>query len=191
MIVPLLDADTTAAAIREAGLSEQLPPVNLMRTLMHNPPVGKIVGDAIDALVFSSVLDARLREIAILRVGWRIGAAYEWGHHYTIAKRIGLSDEEVTAVQTADAGVLSAVERCVVRVVDEVLDGVSVTAETLREAHALLGDDRALLELVMIPGCYRAIGTVLLSFEIPLEDGVAPWPPHGRPSPAVRGMVER
>ena len=28
----------------------------------------------------------------------------------------------------------------------------------------------------MIPGCYRAIGTVLLSFEIPLEDGVAPCP---------------
>jgi len=179
VIVPLMDADATAAAIRDTGLSEQLPPVNLMRTLMHNPPVGKIVGDAIDALVFSSVLDARLREIAILRVGWRIGAAYEWGHHYTIAKRIGLSDEEVTAVQTADAEVLSAIERCVVRVVDEVLDGVSVSPDTLREAQALLGDDRALLELVKIPGCYRAIGTVLLSFEIPLEDGVAPWPPHG------------
>ena len=180
MIVPLMDADATAAAIRDTGLSEQLPPVNLMRTLMHNPPVGKIVGDAIDALVFSSVLDARLRAIAILRVGWRIGAAYEWGHHYTIAKRIGLSDQEIAAVQAADADVLSVTERCVVRVVDEVLDHVSVTPETLSEAQTLLGDDRALLELVMIPGCYRAIGTVLLSFDIPLEDGVAPWPPHGR-----------
>ena len=179
MILPLLDADATAAAIRGTGLSDQLPPVNLMRTVMHHPPVGRIIGDAIEALVFSSVLAARLREIAILRVGWRIGAAYEWGHHYTIAKRIGLSDEEVTAVQTADGELLSETERCVVRVVDEVLDGVAVTPGTMREAQALLGDDRALLELVMIPGCYRAIGTVLLSFGVPLEDGVEPWPPHG------------
>jgi len=181
VILPLLDADRTAAAIRETGLSDRLPPVNLLRTVMHQPPVGKIIGDAIDALVFSGVLDARLREIAILRVGWRIGAAYEWGHHYTIGRRVGLSDEEITAIQTADAEVLGTRERCVVRLVDEVLDGVSVTPETLREAQELLGDDRALLELVMIPGCYRAIGTVLLSFEIPLEDGVAAWPPHGRP----------
>jgi alkylhydroperoxidase family enzyme len=180
VILPLLDADTTAAAIRDSGLSDQLPPVNLMRTLMHHPPVGKIVGDVIEALVFSSVLDARLREIAILRVGWRIGAAYEWGHHYTIAKRIGLSDEEIAAVQTADGAVLSETEQCVVRVVDEALDHVWVAPETLAEAQRLLGDDRALLELVMIPGCYRTIGTVLLSFDIPLEDGVVPWPPQGR-----------
>ena len=68
-----------------------------------------------------------------------------------------------------------------VRVVDEVLDGVAVTAETLAQARALLGDDRALLELVMLPACYRAIGTLLLTFDVPLEVGVAPWPPNGDP----------
>jgi hypothetical protein len=50
----------------------------------------------------------------------------------------------------------------------------------LAEVRDLLGDDRALLELVMIPACYRAIGTLLLTFGVPLEDGVEPWPPDGR-----------
>ena len=181
MTLPLLDVDTTLAALREAGLSEQLQRVNLIRTAMHHPPIGRIIGDAIDAFVLSGVLDARLREIAILRVGWRIGAAYEWGNHYPIARRVGLSDAEIAAVQAEDPVGLSETQRCMVRVVDEVLDGVAVTPATLAEAGALLGDDRALLELVMLPACYRAIGTLLLTFDVPLEDGVAPWPPSGRP----------
>ena len=181
MILPLLDVDATLDALREAGLPEQLQRVNLMRTAMHHPPIGRILGDVIDAFVLSGELDAALREIAILRVGWRIGAAYEWGNHYPIARRVGLSDAEVTAVQADDPVDLSDAQRVVVRVVDEVLDGVSVSHATLQRAREVLGDDRALLELVMVPACYRAIGTLLLTFDVPLEDGVAPWPPDGRP----------
>jgi alkylhydroperoxidase family enzyme len=179
VLLPLLDPDATAAAIRETGISERLQTVNLLRTALHHPPVGKIIGDSIDALVLSGVLEARLREIAILRVGWRIGAAYEWGNHYPLARRVGLTDDEITAVREPDPVTLSARERCVVRVVDEVLDQVRVTPATLAEIRDLLGDDRALLELVMIPACYRAIGTLLLTFGVPLEDGVEPWPPDG------------
>lgn len=180
MILPLLDVEATAAALAEAGMPAQLQRVNLLRTAMHHPPVGRIIGDAIDAFVLSGVLDRGLRELAILRVGWRIGAAYEWGNHYPIARRVGLSDAQITAVRGDDDGVLTVAERCVLRVVDEVLDHVSATPATLQQARELLGDDRALLELVMIPACYRAIGTLLLTFEVPLEDGVAPWPPDGR-----------
>ena len=180
MILPLLDEDATAATVRELGLPERLERANLFRTVMQHPPVGRIVGDAVDALVLSGVLDARLRELAILRVGWRIGAAYEWANHYRLARQAGLSDASITAVQTADASVLSDAELCVLRVVDEVIDGVSVTPATLQEARERLGDDRALLELVMIPACYRAIGTLLLTFEIPLEDHLDPWPPGGK-----------
>ena len=174
-----LGTEETAAASIEAGLPERLQRVNLLRVALHHPPVARVIGDVIEALVLSGVLDPRLRELAILRVGWRIGAAYEWGNHYPIARRAGLTDEEITAVREADAGRLPAAERCVVRLVDEVLDSVAATPATLAEARDLLGDDRALLELVMIPACYRAIGTLLLTFDVPLEEGVAPWPPDG------------
>ena len=63
---------------------------------------------------------------------------------------------------------------------DEVFDHVVVSPSTLREARTHVGDDRALMELVLIPGCYRTIGTVLLTFDIPLEDHVEAWAPDGR-----------
>ena len=70
-------------------------------------------------------------------------------------------------------------ERRAVRVVDEVLDQVWVTPATLTEARVSARRRPRLLELVMIPACYRAIGMLLLTFGVPLEDGVQPWPPDG------------
>lgn len=181
VIFPLLDPEAATAATRVAGIGEVLARVNLFRTTLHHPPIGRIVGDVVDALVMNSVLDARLREIAILRTGWRLGSVYEWSNHYGIGRRAGLSDEEIVAIRDgASSTVLTAVDRCVIRVVDEIFDHVVVAPSTLAEVRELLGDDRALMELVMIPGCYRTIGTVLLTFDIPLEDHVTAWPPDGR-----------
>jgi len=128
-----------------------------------------------------SVLDARTREVAILRVGWRIGSVYEWSNHVPIARRAGMSDDEIAAVRDDEPSDsrLTAADRCAIAVVDEVLDGVVVSAATLASARSLLGDDRAVLELLMIPGLYRTIGTVLLSVGVPLEEHVEPWAPDG------------
>ena len=63
--------------------------------------------------------------------------------------------------------------------VDEVLGGVSVTPSTMANARRLLADDRAVLELLTIPGFYRTIGTVLSTAAIPLEPHIQPWPPDG------------
>jgi len=110
-----------------------------------------------------------------------LGSVYEWSNHYGIGRRAGLTDDEIVAIRDgASSTVLTAADRCVIRVVDEIFDDVVVSPTTLVQARDLLGNDKALLELVMIPGCYRTIGTVLLTFDIPLEDHVTPWPPDGR-----------
>jgi alkylhydroperoxidase family enzyme len=180
-IYPLLELEAATAATQVAGINEVLARVNLFRTTLHHPPIARIVGDVVDALVMNSVLDARLREIAILRTGWRLGSVYEWSNHYGIGRRAGLSDDEIVAIRDgAASSLLSETDRCVIRLVDEVFDGVVVSADTLRSARDALGDDRALMELVMIPGCYRTIGTVLLTFGVPLEEHVTPWAPDGR-----------
>jgi alkylhydroperoxidase family enzyme len=180
-LLPLLDPDAARQAAADAGLPEVLARVNLFRTTLHHPPMAQIVGDVISAVVMNSVLDARTREVAILRVGWRIGSVYEWSNHVPIARRAGMSDDEIVAVREdpPSATVLTDRDRGAIAVVDEVLDGVSVSPATLATARSLLGDDRAVLELLMIPGLYRTIGTVLLSIGVPLEDGVDPWAPDG------------
>jgi alkylhydroperoxidase family enzyme len=185
--LPLRSEAEIVPHLAEAGLPESLARVNLFRATYTHPPVGRIFGDVVDALVLNSVLDARTREVAILRVGWRIGSVYEWSNHVVIAQRAGLTDAEIAAVREPEppADLLTELDRCAIAVVDEALDSVKVRLATRENARRLLRDDRAVLELLAIPGLYRAIGTVLLTAAIPLEGHVQPWPPDGLPGPAA------
>ena len=62
-------------------MPEVFAQVNLFRTTLHHAPMAQIVSDVVSSVVMHSVLDARTREVAILRVGWRIGSVYEWSNH--------------------------------------------------------------------------------------------------------------
>ena len=54
-----------------------------------------------------------------------------------------------------------------------------LSAETFAECRSQLGDDQELLELTASISWWRAISTLLRSIEIPLEEGIAAWPPDG------------
>jgi alkylhydroperoxidase family enzyme len=176
--LPMLTPDAALAAARAAGLPDGLAAPHVFRFGLRNPKVGALLAGVVDMAVLDGTLDARLREIAILRTGWRIGSIYEWSNHVPIALRAGMSEAEVVAVRDADAAVLTGADLLAIRVTDEVLDHVSVSPSTLVEAHALLDDD-SLMELVAIPAAYRLIGSMLLTFDVPLEAHVAPWAPDG------------
>jgi alkylhydroperoxidase family enzyme len=178
--LPLLSPEDARAAGLAAGVPDRVAQANILRFGLRHPKVAAVLAAMIEVAVLDGALDARLREIAILRVGWRIGSVYEWSNHVGVARGAGLTDAEVVAVRTADAAVLSDADRLAIRVVDEVLDATRVSESTLAEARALLGDGDELLELVMIPGFYRAIGSMLLTFAVPLEDHLDPWAPDGQ-----------
>ena len=176
----LLSIDDARAAGAAVGVPERVAQANIMRFALRHPGVASVFARMIDVAVFHGALDARLREIAILRVGWRIGSVYEWSNHVGVARGAGLSDAEIVAVRTADASVLSEADLVAIRVVDDVLDSTRVSDATFAAARALLGDGDELFELVTIPAFYRAIGTMLLTYSVPLEDGLAPWGPDGQ-----------
>jgi hypothetical protein len=64
-------------------------------------------------------------------------------------------------------------------VVDEILDHHIVSAPTMAAARMAFNDEPALLELLVIPGLYRTIATVLQTLEVPLEETREAWPPDG------------
>jgi alkylhydroperoxidase family enzyme len=180
MPIPLLSADDSLAAAERAGIPAVLAGPNLLRFGLRHPKLARVLADMIDVAVLNGALDARLREVAILRVGWRIGSVYEWSNHVPIARRAGMTDDELLAVRTADASVLRPGDLVAIAVADDVLDSLAVSSITFDSARQLLGDGDELLELVAIPGFYRAIGSLLLTFDIPLESHVEPWAPDGR-----------
>jgi len=153
----------------------------VFRVLLRHPPVAQIVADLVQAVVLHSVLDARLRELAIMRTAWLRSSVYEWTSHYAICARLGLTDDEIIAVRAGPDGPgLSDDVRVVLRVVDTVVAGERCDDGLLARARKTAGSDEAYVELLAIPGFYSGLAAVLDALDVPL-DGERPeaWPPDG------------
>src|SRR3954468_23996337 len=64
-----------------AGMSQAL---NIFTTLAHHPRLLKKWSEFGGILLYRGELDARLREIVILRTGWLCKSEYEFGQHRVI-----------------------------------------------------------------------------------------------------------
>jgi alkylhydroperoxidase family enzyme len=181
----MLSLEDSAAAAERAGVIAQFSGLNVFRVLLHQPELAKAVADLLLSLLAGKHLDARLRELIIMRLGWATRSEYEWTQHWPIALRIGLSEDEVLAVRDWRAAtVLSEADRAVLEATDEVMAAGAISAETWERCAAVLDGPEALLELVGAIGCWRMIATLLRSLEVPLEAGITAWPPDGSPGAA-------
>jgi hypothetical protein len=118
----------------------------------------------LDTFVFNGAIDAGLRERAILRLMWRCGQAFEWSNHYHIARRVGLSDEEIVAVRTdAPDRNLPTPVAAVVRAADEVVDAGRVTPETMEDLAVVFPEAALLQEFLYVVAGYRMFSIVSAS----------------------------
>ena len=124
--LPYLDAADLAAEHRDLLNS----PINIRRALAHSP--GALQGFIALAVYLrhESPLDPRLRELAIIQVGYVSGAAYEYGHHIEIGARVGVTDEDLRSIARETAGEssnLPPLDRAVLRAAREMTDGTTLS----------------------------------------------------------------
>jgi alkylhydroperoxidase family enzyme len=181
--VPRLPAGDAAAAAGGAGVPEFMAELSIFRVLLRHPRVARAVHDLLMAMLLNGALDPRLRELVIMRIGWLTASDYEWTQHWRIALGLGISADDLYAVRdwhTHDA--FDFRDRAVLTATDEVVHDGAISAETWATCERELGSDPAvLIELVTAIGTWRMIASLLNSLEVPLEDGVASWPPDGQP----------
>ena len=175
--VPLEEAKKLAA---ELGIPEEIAEKNVFRTLLHRPRLAKAVAGLLGSLLFKAELDERLRELVIMRVGWRTGSDYEWTQHWLVGQRSGCSTQELEAVREWRRSTLFGErEQLVLQATDETLESGRIARETWTRCEAALGRD-ATLELIMAIGTWRAVSQFLRSAQVQLEDDLSSWPPDGR-----------
>jgi alkylhydroperoxidase family enzyme len=121
-----------------------------------------------------------------MRLGWATGSVYEWTQHWRIAKGVGITDEDIVAVRDWQAYPgFGPADRAVLAATDETLGVGAISARTWAELEATVPDERARLEVVMAIANWTMFAQLLRSLEVPLEEGVDPWPPDGTvPEPA-------
>ena len=72
--------------------------ITLHRALAHSTNGLRAFGGLGQFIRHKSRLDPRLRELAILQVGYLARAPYEWSHHVKIGREFGVSDEDIRAI---------------------------------------------------------------------------------------------
>ncbi len=183
--IPLLSIEDSRKAAEAAGVPEQLAVLNIFRVLLHQPAVAKAASDLLLSLLFRSKLDDRLREFVIMRIGWVTACDYEWTQHWKIAQEsFALTPEELLAVRDWRAAeCFDERDRAVLAATDETLETGTLSAQSWAHLEALLGSPVELLELVASIATWRLISQLARSIAIPLEEGVASWPPQGLAPP--------
>jgi alkylhydroperoxidase family enzyme len=112
----------------------------------------------------------RDRELAILRLGWLSQAPMEWGSHVKIAKRNGVTAEEIAlVVEGSDAAGWNPRDRAIVRAVEELHFDSMISDPTWAELKEFF-NDKKLIELVILTGQYKTVAYYQNSLRLPLPD---------------------
>ena len=83
---------------------------NIYRALANSPNGLAAFSGLAGYIRFKSPLDARLRELAILMVGYLTREPYEWSHHIEIGRKFGVTDADIRALMEEAEGRPSALE---------------------------------------------------------------------------------
>jgi alkylhydroperoxidase family enzyme len=145
--------------------------INLSRLLAHSPQAARRIGAVAQWVRFESRLDPRLRELALLQVGYLARSPYEYSHHVKIARDFGVADDEIRAVAAETAGVVTTLEplaRLVLMAAREMTSGTAMAAATFAALQAQLDSER-LLDLVATIAFYVGIVRLLGSLAIDVE----------------------
>jgi alkylhydroperoxidase family enzyme len=167
--LPYVDPATAPAPVREA--LEAVPPLNVFRMIAHAETAFRPWLRFGGALLGATALDARLRELAILRVSRMTpGAEYEWVQHVPIALAVGCHEEQVAALAADDieASCFSDDERVALRFTSEVVRDAAPGEATWAAASGRWSP-RELIELLLVIGQYMGIGRIMATTRIDVD----------------------
>jgi 4-carboxymuconolactone decarboxylase len=147
----------------------QLAPLNVFRMVAGAPRAFRPFME-LGAAVLSTALDARRREIAVLRVAHATQATYEWVQHEQLARNVGVTDAEIDAIRT-EGQVTSLDEECnlICRVADEVSLDVRLSDDALEQIIDRYGPREA-AELILLVSYYNMVSRFLESTRVEIED---------------------
>src|SRR5882762_6228257 len=119
-----------------------------------------------------NTFDTLIRHPDILRTGWLCRAEYEWGQHAVLARKVGVSDEEIARVKSGpEAEGWTELEAAVLRAADELHSDACITDDTWAVLAAHL-DERQLIEVPILVGQYHIVSFTLNTLGIQREPGL-------------------
>jgi alkylhydroperoxidase family enzyme len=184
--VPMVSLEQARDLGDAMGLPARRTQSEAFRVVANNPGVARVAFSQLLQLLENNKFDTRLRELMIMRIGWVTGSAYEWTQHWRVATTAGVPPEDVLAVRDWRASDrLTAADKAVLAATDESLAGTAISDATWAEVTKHITEPGQQVEFIVAMGNWTMFSMLLRNLKIPVEDGVAVWPPDGLASPAA------
>jgi 4-carboxymuconolactone decarboxylase len=177
--------DPAAATEQVREVLENLPPLNIFRTLAHAETAFRPFLRFGGAVLGRMSLDPVVRELAILTVAKEAEANYEWVQHVAIAKHVGATDEQIASLAAADScssegadGRIAAAadgtpfdsaQRAAIELAAAVVRGPHVSSDLFECVQAQFSD-REIIELLLAIGDYLMLARLMTVLEVDLDE---------------------
>jgi len=151
--------------------------IALYRAMAHSPDGMRAFLGLGKYIRYHSRLDPRLRELAILQVGYLTKSPYEYSHHIKIGREFGVSDSDIHAMVDETQGrstTLEPLAKAVLKAAREMTTDLAVSDETFAALQQGLDNER-IVDLLMTISFYCGVVRFLSAMKIDVEDDYLPF----------------
>jgi len=166
--VPYLDQSDLAPENRDLLARN----INLYRAFTHSPDATRSFLGLAQYIRYHSKLDPRLREMAILQVGYSTRSPYEYSHHVKIARDFGVKDDDIRAIVAETNGEstrFTPLEKAVLKAARELAAQPDLSDETYDELKRGLDNER-IVDLLLVISFYCGVVRLLGALQIDVEE---------------------
>ena len=145
--------------------------VGPFNVLLLSPVVGNAVQSVGAAIRFGCGLSPMVREIAILAVATHWRSPFEWWAHDPIARRAGLSDDQIAALHAGEIPVFDdETADAAYAFVQALIAGGRADDDVFGAARDAFGQD-GVMELVTLVGYYSLLAQLMQTFDVGVPVG--------------------
>ena len=165
--LPYLEVDQVAPEYRDMLKRN----TNLHKLLVNSPDMARAFNGVGSHIRFKSKLDPRLRELAILQVGWMERSEYEFTHHVRIGREFGVTDDDIQGLIAETEGKSSKLEplaKAILKGAREMVRNLAMSDATFAEIKKELSEEH-MTDLVLTIAYYCAVVRVLATMQIDNE----------------------
>jgi len=139
---------------------------NIYRMLLNSPPIAQGWLNLLTAIRHKSTVAGRHRELVIIRIAVINGAEYERSIHVPIARKEGMSDAQIEAINDwQNATVFDDAERAVLAYTDAMTRDVHVPDDVFAAVKKHF-DARTIIELTATVCAYNLVSRFLEALQI-------------------------
>ena len=173
--IPYADIDKTPQKVRDffdkmRANTDGAEIMNIFKMAAHSEASVREFVRMGNRLLMKAHLDARFRELAILRIAQLLGARYEWAQHVPIAMGTGLTRDQIKELESwRESSLFGDEEKTVLGYTEEVVRDSRPQEETFAAASNFL-DHSSLVELTLSIGYWSMVAKFLKTFRVDVEE---------------------